>query len=118
MHSDPQQLSLALIEQIRDQIIAQGSISFHQYMRMALYQPGLGYYSGGLHKIGSQGDFITASTIGQLFAKTISQQFIEIMQNLSQPVIVELGAGTGQFAHDVPTDFEHCWTVTRKILHS
>ncbi|WP_395374063.1 class I SAM-dependent methyltransferase [Marinicella sp. W31] len=101
MHSNPQQLSLALIEQIRDQIIAQGSISFHQYMHMALYQPGLGYYSGGLHKIGSEGDFITASTIGQLFAKTISQQFIEIMQNLSQPIILELGAGTGQFAYDV-----------------
>ena len=101
MYSNPQQLSLALIEHMRDQIIRTGPISFHQYMQMALYQPGMGYYSGGLHKIGAEGDFITAPSIGQLFAKTNARQFAEIMKHLDDPVILELGAGLGQFAHDV-----------------
>ena len=37
-----------------------GKIPFSQYMNMALYEPGLGYYSAGLRKFGHQGDFVTA----------------------------------------------------------
>ena len=34
-----------------------GSIRFHDFMQMALYEPGLGYYVAGLRKIGADGDF-------------------------------------------------------------
>ena len=34
---------------------AGGSISFAEYMQQALYAPGLGYYSAGATKLGSDG---------------------------------------------------------------
>src|SRR2546430_1016643 len=37
-----------------------GWISFARYMELALYAPGLGYYSGGAAKLGKDGDFTTA----------------------------------------------------------
>ena len=37
-----------------------GWISFARFMQTALYEPGLGYYSGGSRKFGPGGDFITA----------------------------------------------------------
>jgi len=32
-------------------------------MELALYTPEYGYYTGGSHKIGTDGDFITAPTL-------------------------------------------------------
>ena len=39
---------------------AAGWVRFSEYMNIALYEPALGYYSGGLQKFGQKGDFITA----------------------------------------------------------
>ena len=39
---------------------AGGSISFARFMELALYAPGLGYYSAGSKKFGKEGDFVTA----------------------------------------------------------
>ena len=53
--------STALLERIRAAIDeAGGWIPFSDYMALALYSPGLGYYSGGARKFGPGGDFITA----------------------------------------------------------
>ena len=50
-----------LVDHLRSLIDSQGGwISFATYMAEALYTPGLGYYSGGAHKFGPGGDFITA----------------------------------------------------------
>ena len=55
------QHSARLIEAIRAEIAVQGGwISFARYMELALYAPGLGYYTAGAHKFGEAGDFITA----------------------------------------------------------
>ena len=44
-------------------VAAGGKISFSDYMNLALYAPGLGYYSAGAKKFGTGGDFITAPEI-------------------------------------------------------
>ena len=55
------QQSAALVAKIRDEIErAGGWIDFAHYMQLALYAPGLGYYSAGSLKIGAAGDFVTA----------------------------------------------------------
>ncbi|WP_415906956.1 hypothetical protein [Neisseria weixii] len=36
---------------------------FSRFMELALYHPEFGYYTGGSHKIGGSGDFITAPTL-------------------------------------------------------
>ena len=56
-------LSEKLSELIRAEITLNGPMPFSRYMEMALYEPGLGYYSAGLQKFGQGGDFVTAPVI-------------------------------------------------------
>lgn len=81
-----------------------GVLSFKDFMHSALYAPGLGYYSAGSHKFGAQGDFVTAPEISPLFSQCLAHQCAEILQALSsteQPIILELGAGSGKMAADM-----------------
>ncbi len=79
---------------------AGGWISFAQFMDLALYAPGLGYYSAGLHKFGSEGDFVTAPELGSLFATTLARQAAQILHS-GIADIIEYGAGSGRLARDL-----------------
>ncbi len=95
-------LSESLQEKIRLAIINNGgSISFDQYMQMALYEPGLGYYSAGSSKFGEQGDFVTAPEISPLFSRCIARQCQQVLSEISSSSIFELGPGTGTMAIDI-----------------
>ena len=95
-------LSESLQEKIRLAIINNGSsISFEQYMQMALYEPGLGYYSAGSSKFGEQGDFVTAPEISPLFSRCIARQCQQVLSEISSSDIFELGSGTGTMAIDI-----------------
>lgn len=94
--------SLRLIERIKQRIDDRGGdISFADYMQMALYEPGLGYYVAGASKFGAQGDFVTAPEISSFFSCALSRQAEQIMQNLAANQILEFGAGRGVMARDV-----------------
>jgi SAM-dependent MidA family methyltransferase len=86
---------------------AGGSLSFARFMELALYAPGLGYYSAGSHKLGKMGDFTTAPEISPLFAHCIARQCREILSALSKPAILEIGAGSGQLAFDLLSELAH-----------
>jgi SAM-dependent MidA family methyltransferase len=77
-----------------------GAIPFARFMELALYAPGLGYYSGGAAKLGQDGDFTTAPEITPLFGAALAQVAADIMAQ-SAPRILEIGAGTGKLARDV-----------------
>ncbi len=95
-----------LISQIRDEIDANGgSISFKRYMEMALYEPGLGYYVTGTHKLGAQGDFVTAPEISPLFSRCVANQCAEIIRKVGGCVL-EFGAGSGIMATDILLELE------------
>ena len=99
---DEHKHSLILAKKIIEQISKnKGKIAFQQFMQLALYEPQLGYYVAGKHKIGSQGDFVTAPEISNLYSFCLAQQSADILKHLSQPVILELGAGRGQMAADI-----------------
>ncbi len=95
--------SQQLQQLIRSEINASnGKISFARYMELALYAPGLGYYSAGSQKFGKEGDFITAPHISALFSKCLAnqcQQVLSYFKDLGS--ILEVGAGTGQMAADI-----------------
>jgi SAM-dependent MidA family methyltransferase len=95
------QLSDSLSDRIRAEIGLEGMIPFSRYMEMALYEPGLGYYSAGLHKLGESGDFITAPELGSLFAACLARQVAEVAGWFGNYDIVEIGAGTGRLAADL-----------------
>ena len=98
--------SAKLCELIRSDIAAQGGwIPFSRFMELALYAPGLGYYTAGAHKFGEGGDFITAPELSSLFGRTMARQLVEVMQ-ASAPHILELGAGSGKLALDILTELE------------
>ena len=87
---------------IRDAIEAEGGwISFERFMELALYEPGLGYYSAGSTKLGEAGDFITAPEISPLFSRCLAAQCIEVFDRLGGGDILEFGAGSGTMASDV-----------------
>ena len=99
------QNEIDLSEQLKTKIIQsiysnQGWISFDRFMEFALYDLELGYYTGTSRKFGEKGDFVTASEISNFFAKTLCIQFKEIFQSISRSII-EIGAGSGQFALQV-----------------
>ena len=98
--------SAHLVARLRSLIEAQGGwISFATYMAEALYTPGLGYYSGGAHKFGPGGDFITAPELTPLFGQALASQVQQIM-GLSAPHVIEAGAGTGLLAADLLLELE------------
>jgi len=100
------QHSAKLCEFIRRDIAEQGGwISFARYMELALYAPGLGYYTAGAHKFGAAGDFVTAPELSPLFGRTLARQAAEIMAS-SVPHILELGAGSGKLAVDMLDELE------------
>ncbi|WP_308185302.1 class I SAM-dependent methyltransferase [Neisseria polysaccharea] len=75
-------------------------IPFSRFMELVLYAPQYGYYTGGSHKIGNDGDFITAPTLTPLFARTLARQLQELLPQTAGN-IYEFGAGTGQLAADL-----------------
>ncbi|HEY0268384.1 MAG TPA: SAM-dependent methyltransferase [Methyloradius sp.] len=90
--------SQRLTELIQSEIeTAGGWIDFAHFMHLALYAPGLGYYSGGSKKFGKAGDFVTAPEISPLFARTLAAQVEQVLV-LTQGDVLELGAGTGKLA--------------------
>jgi len=92
---------------IRDEIERQGNrITFARYMELALYSPGLGYYSAGLNKFGAAGDFVTAPEISPLFARCVARQCRQVLQALGDGDILEFGAGSGAMAADLLAELE------------
>ena len=90
-----------LQKHIADAIVAGGGwLSFARFMELALYAPGMGYYSGGARKFGGAGDFVTAPELTPAFAQTLAAQATQIMV-ASAPQILEAGAGSGRLAADL-----------------
>ncbi|MFK7860848.1 MAG: class I SAM-dependent methyltransferase [Granulosicoccus sp.] len=99
---EPDDLARAHSERLRALIVdsthaAGGVISFSDYMKSALYEPGLGYYMAGAAKFGAEGDFITAPEISPLFGQSIASQIAEVLDCVGGSVL-ELGAGSGKLA--------------------
>ncbi|PJJ08061.1 SAM-dependent MidA family methyltransferase [Flavobacterium sp. 1] len=94
---------MSLSDIIMQRIHQEGSISFRDFMEMALYYPDLGYYASFPSKIGADGDFYTSVYLSDAFGAMIARQIEEMWQNLDRnPIkIIEYGAGTGLLCHDI-----------------
>jgi SAM-dependent MidA family methyltransferase len=95
--SDLQQL-------ISERIRRDGPITFAEYMRMALYEPGYGYYVAGAAKMGWEADYFTSTDVSNLFAHCVGRQLLAMWEKLKRPrhfIVLEQGAGRGQLAEGV-----------------
>jgi SAM-dependent MidA family methyltransferase len=98
--------SALLKGKIASEIASQGGwLSFSRYMEMALYEPGMGYYSAGAHKLGAGGDFTTAPELSPLFGAAICSTLLPVLESLQEKglptQILEFGAGTGKLATSI-----------------
>ncbi|QWD77893.1 class I SAM-dependent methyltransferase [Polynucleobacter sp. MWH-Svant-W18] len=98
--------SALLKAKIAEQIASEGGwLPFSRYMEMALYEPGMGYYSAGAHKLGSGGDFTTAPELSSLFGSAICSTLLPVLEGLQEKglptQILEFGAGTGKLAASI-----------------
>ena len=92
-------VSDALLGKIGQEIDAAGGwLGFERFMQMALYEPGLGYYSAGSLKLGEGGDFTTAPEASDWLAAALAVFVAERLGALGASRLLELGAGTGRLA--------------------
>jgi SAM-dependent MidA family methyltransferase len=90
--------SQAVARHIRERLRAAGGwLSFERFMELALYAPGLGYYSAGGAKIGPGGDFTTAPEVSGMFSACVAQQCADVLAQTGGSIL-EFGAGTGRMA--------------------
>ncbi len=94
--------SAQLAELIRQEILARGPMEFSRFMELALYAPGLGYYSAGRTQFGAKGDFITAPELGDVFARCLARACEPVLDELGPDASVfELGGGSGALCVDL-----------------
>ncbi len=100
LDADSQAHSGRLAALIRDQIASNGgALPFWRFMELALYAPGLGYYSAGATKLGRDGDFVTAPELGPLFAECVADALAPVFVPLGEDAtFLEIGGGSGAFA--------------------
>jgi len=105
---------MPLSDIVIDRIQKQGALSFHDFMEMALYYPGEGYYTSRREKLGTAGDYYTSPYLTCLFGEMLAGQLEEMWQILGcEPfTIVEYGAGTGLLCRDILH-----WLSTNRALY-
>ena len=103
----PDREALAVSQKLSMHIAAEiarhgGWLSFARYMEMALYEPGLGYYSNPGQVFGAAGDFVTAPELTPLFGATLARQVSPWLKDPalagSGQVVLEVGGGSGMLA--------------------
>lgn len=93
--------SVTLAGFIRNEMATKGPLPFSRFMELAMYAPGLGYYSAGKTKFGAAGDFITAPELGSVFARCVAHAIAPALRDIgAHAQMIELGGGSGAFAED------------------
>jgi SAM-dependent MidA family methyltransferase len=82
-----------------------GWLPFDQFMALALYAPGLGYYSRDNHPFGrfpgSGSDFVTAPELSPLFGRCLAAQVQQALDAAGSGNVWEFGAGSGALAEQL-----------------
>lgn len=98
-------MPVSLAERLTELIRREGAITFHDWMKAALYEPEHGYYQRtDRERWGREGDYRTSPERSQLFSSTFALYFARLYEELERPAqwtIVECGAGDGSFAAGV-----------------
>ena len=89
--------------EIRRRIAARGPITFAEFMEVALYHPGGGYYTSG-ERIGAAGDYYTSPSAHPAFGALLAAQMFQMWELLGSPrpfTVAEPGAGNGLLCRDI-----------------
>lgn len=113
-HANAPSVTGPLSAKLRQAIATQqGWLGFDAFMQMALYEPGLGYYSNARRKIGAMpatatsagagegSDFVTAPELSPLFGRCVAVQLAQALRVSGTDTVYEFGAGHGSLAREV-----------------
>ena len=92
-----------VINEIRSRIKKKGKISFSEFMEVALYLPGYGYYRSD-EKQPYQQDYYTSPSVSPVFGACIAIQLRQMWLLLGKPKefsVVEMGSGNGNLCRDI-----------------
>src|SRR4051812_48063366 len=100
-------LTSQLLQHIHSCIQAAGGwLGFDDFMALALYTPGLGYYANDTAKFGvlpyrmqdgqraAGSDFVTAPEMSALFGQTLARQVAQALEATQTTEVWEFGAGS------------------------
>ncbi|MFC4160199.1 class I SAM-dependent methyltransferase [Chitinimonas lacunae] len=113
--ADQQAASEALSARLHARLAETGWLSFADFMREALYAPGLGYYSGGSRKFGAAGDFVTAPELSPLFGAAMARPLAQVLDEIGGSIL-EAGAGTGRLALDILSELDRLGRLPERYL--
>ncbi len=104
---------------ISERIERFGSIRFDEYVELALYAPGEGFFAsgGGAGRAGA--DFVTSPEVGPLFGAVVARWLDRRWHELGRPdpfVVVEAAAGRGALAISVLHAAPECAPALRYVL--
>jgi len=113
-----------LTELLRERIKQEGPITFHEWMRAALYDPLHGYYfRADRAKWGRAEDYRTSPERSSLFGATFARYIAGLYEESGSPpslTILEAGAGDGSFAHalleTLQLSFPRVFAATRYVI--
>jgi len=94
--------STLLTARLKERIARKGPISVAAYMEACLADTDAGYYPSR-QPIGSDGDFITAPEVSQIFGELLGLWAVSVWQSMGEPkpiVVAELGPGRGTLMAD------------------
>ena len=88
-----------------------------EFVEKVLYEPNKGYYTKKI-PFGSQGDFVTAPTISNLFSEIIGIWIISSWEKLGKPKkfnFIELGPGDGSLSKILVSTFKKFPELNKSI---
>jgi SAM-dependent MidA family methyltransferase len=94
------------------------TMSFAQYMDIALYDESFGFYAT-IGRAGRRGDFLTSPEVGPLFGALLARRLDEEWFALGSPetfVVVEFGAGPGTLARSIAFASPECGLALRYLM--
>lgn len=117
-------MPVPLAERLRELIRREGAITFHDWMKAALYDADGGYYQrADRERWGRAGDYRTSPERSVLFAATFARYIARLYEELGRPeawTVVECGAGSGNFAAGVldtlAPQFPEVFAATRYVV--
>lgn len=74
-----------------------GAVPFDEYMELALYHPSLGYYASDTVRYGRDGDFLTAPTASEWYARVVARLLRKIAAERGRVRLADAASGDGSF---------------------
>jgi SAM-dependent MidA family methyltransferase len=74
-----------------------GAVSFRDFMELALYHPGHGYYTVGPVRVGRDGDYLTAPTASPWYGRVLADLISRCGSQLGPLRLIDAAAGDGSW---------------------